>query len=551
MLTHLHIENYAIIELVELNINSGVTVLTGETGAGKSIILGALGLILGKRADSSVLFDKSKKSIIEAQFNIQSYKLNAFFEENDLDYEEQLIVRREINHNGKSRAFINDTPTTLKVLNALSSELVDLHQQFDTREIFETDFQREVLDALAGNEKDLNDYRSGFRQWLKDKKELKTLQKEFDESNAERDFIQFQLKEFEEIGLIEGEQQTAEENLNRLSNSEAIQSISQSTYFTIDENEQSVVNQLEDIIRSLSQYSELDDEMKRIYEGFMNAKEELKVLASDIAAYGNSINADPEKLQTISDRLELIYKLQSKHRVESVEALLEIENNLSEKVFGGDQLAKQIESLEKKIEKLETDLRKKADGLHKKRANVVSKLEKSIQTKLHSLSMKNARLNVDLQKSETINEYGASDINFLFAANMGSDFQALKQVASGGETSRLALCIKSTIADVMHLPTMIFDEIDSGVSGEVALKMGKILKTMSVKHQILSITHSPQVAASADHHFHIYKEDTKQRTYTKIRLLDKDERKLEIAKMLSGDPPSKAAIKNAEELVKL
>jgi len=549
MLQQLHIENYAIIDSLKIEFDKGLTIMTGETGAGKSIILGALGLILGKRADTSVLYDKSRKSIIEADFKIKGYQLEPFFEAYELDFDEELIIRREISSTGKTRAFINDTPVKLNILQELSTQLVDLHQQFDTQEIFKSSFQQKVLDALAKNNKTLAEYQAVYKTFQKDTKELKALKEKSRSVNTEAEFINFQLQEFNEAELQAGEQNQAEEDLNRLNNSEEIKKVSTSSYYQILENEGSLIERLEEISRQVENFSSVDPNIQEIYEQLISAKEELRAVALGLQDYGDSVEYDEQRINQLNERLEIIYQLQSKHKVESVDELLSIQAELESRVTNNEAIDEKIKVLSVSIEKHEQKLNKLAKTLSEKRKKTSPSLEKAIKKLLSELSMKNAQIKVDLQSMDSFGSTGKDQIEFLFSANLGGEFKPLKSVASGGETSRLALCIKSIIADVMHLPTMIFDEIDSGVSGEVALKMGQILSELSQKHQLLSITHSPQIASKADRHFYIYKEVKDKRTVTGIKTLNESERVTEIAKMLSGDPPSNAAKSNAKELI--
>ncbi len=550
MLYELHIENYAIIDHLDLNLDKGLTVLTGETGAGKSIMLGALSLILGKRADTSVLFDKSKKSIIEAKFLLADNAFKSWFDANDLDFDRELIIRREISHAGKSRAFINDTPSTLSVLSELSNKLIDIHQQFDTREIFETSFQRQILDGLAGNDSLLEKYQSNYKKLKALESELRAAKESLAKASTEQDFIKFQLNELNEANFVSGEQKSSEEELNRLNNAEGIKSATQSAYYALEESEQSISTQLDEIVRQLSTFQDVDEDMKSLFDKLESCREDLRDLSQSLSNYGAHVDFDQNRIDELSERLELIYKLQSKHRVNSVEELIEIQKSLDLKVSNNDSLESKISSLEGQIKNIESELRQTGKALHNKRVLTAPKLEKSVNALLGDMSMKNARLNVELREVERLLPDGTTEIEFLFAANLGSELLPLKQVASGGETSRLALCLKSTIADVVDLPTMIFDEIDAGVSGEVALKMGEILRKMSENHQIITITHSAQIASKGQEHFFIYKEDSTNRTFTKVKSLDAESRLLEIAKMLSGNPPSKAAIENAKSLLR-
>jgi len=538
MIKSLRIDNFVLIEELEIEFSDGLTIITGETGAGKSILLGALGLIMGNRADTKALYDETKKCVIEAVFYIEKYNLKEFFESYDIDYDNELLVRRELTPTGKSRAFINDTPTNLKILQALSASLIDLHQQFDTLDIHDNNFQLKMIDALAENKPLLRTYQKRFKTYKADKRVLEDLIQRNENTARELDFIQFQLEEFEQANLEAGEQEKLEEELSRLSNAEDIARTLGGAYQFLTESEQAVINQLEDIGTSLNQVSRFSTQIKQLYERYNSMVIELQDLASEFEQVAEETEFDPERIQTIQDRLDMIYRLQTKHSVASVEEKYKVYSNMGV----------EIESLEKQIEAHEVELKAMSERLRASRSGVFEPFEQKVVSTLAELSMQHAQLKVNSVPTTELGPYGMDEVNFLFAANKGGRLQEIREVASGGEMSRLALVTKSLVASAIQLPTMIFDEIDTGISGDVALKMGNILRKLSNEHQVISITHSPQIASKADRHFFVYKEVKGDRTVTHAKLLTLEERIKNIAIMLSQDPPSLSAIENAREL---
>lgn len=549
MLKQLDIQNYAIIDRTSIDFTNRLNIITGETGAGKSILLGALGLIMGNRADTKVLYDSSKKCFVEALFDISSYDLKVLFDQEDLDYSDELIVRREISASGKSRAFINDTPTTLNVLKALAEQLIDLHRQFDTLDIHDVSFQIRTLDALAGNQSLLENYTIDFRSYQKNKKTLSELLEQQNQSLQEMDFLSFQLKELEEVAVEEGEQEEKEQELERLSSTEDLKRVGHLIYHTLDESDNSILSSLEALANEGDSIKEVDNNLSQLYDRMYSAIEELRDLAASYNDVAEQAEYDPVRASELQNRLDTIYKLQNKHRVNSVEALLELQEELSQKIGGFQDLGSQIKNIEESIAKQEKDLLKQAKVLSKNRKSVCDGLIQSSEAILAEMQMPNARLKIQMEEKTQLSNTGIDEVNFLFASNKGSEFQAIKNVASGGELSRLTLSIKSLVADAITLPTLIFDEIDTGVSGEVAKKMGDIFAKLAKRHQVISITHSPQIAAKAHRHFFVYKEDLEDRTITSIKALNDNDRIIEIGKMLSGNPPSDAALANAKELI--
>ncbi len=549
MLKRLEIQNYAIIESLELDLTKGLTIVTGETGAGKSILLGALGLIMGKRADTKVLYEAEKKCVVEAVFDISEYSLKSIFEDEGLDYEEETIIRRVISPNGKSRAFINDEPANLSVLKALTDNLVDLHQQFDTLDLHSVSFQTKTIDALAGTIEMVEAYQVEYSEYKSAKRKLEVLEEKHRNSNQEMDFLNFQMKEFNDAELMEGEQEEKEKQLVKLTNAEDIQKIGQMLSHTLDEGESSVIDTMQSLINELSNVMDSDEVLQQLYDRLSATQEELR----DIAKEGGSIAEDTEYdeglIEEINSRLNLIYRLQKKHNTNTLEELLQVQEKISTQLSSFGDITQDIEILKASILKLEESLVKKASAISKKRIKIAPSFEKRIHDMLVPLSMENAFIKVAIESMEKPGPSGMDGISFLFAPNKGSGFKPLKDIASGGEISRLTLCIKSLVADAMTLPTLIFDEIDTGVSGEVASRMGEILASLAHRHQVLSITHSPQIAGKADKHYFVHKNDKEDRTVTAVKELDEESRVIEIAKMLSGNPPSSAAIENAKELI--
>ena len=549
MIISLEIQNYAIIEKLHVALDKGLNIITGETGAGKSILLGALGLIMGKRADTKVLYHQDRKCIVEASFNIKSYDLKGFFEANNLDYDVELIIRREISPVGKSRAFVNDTPVTLAILQELTKSLVDMHQQFDTLDIHSSKWQMEVLDSLAGNAKLLSAYQLEFKEYKVAEKRLKTLEKEAANALKELDYITFQFTELDEASLEFDEQESKEQLLNRLAGTEDIQRIANSAYFAIDESEQSIINQLQIISQDLDNIKELDPKLSESYDRVLSSLEELRDIAAVLQDVNESVEHDPNLAHETKERLDMIYRLQKKHQVVSIEELLTIQTDLHTRINSQQKMDGEINEIASKMHKLETNLKVTAKKLSTNRKKIAKSFAKDIEMLLATLSMEHAKIDARLTDSDQLTPNGMDKVDYYFSANKGGTLGALKNVASGGEISRLTLVIKSLVASSMALPTLIFDEIDTGVSGEVANRMAEIISKLAKKHQVMSITHSPQIAAKAQHHYFVYKHETETRTITNIKLLSANDRIVEIAKMLSGNPPSDAAVANAKELI--
>ena len=550
MLKQLSIQNYAIIDSIEIKFPTGMNVVTGETGAGKSIIMGALGLILGERADSAALVNKEKKCIVEGVFKIDDKnEVKAFLKNNELDGEDELMVRREIAANGKSRGFINDTPVNLDQLRVLSSLLVDLHQQFDALQLGENDFQREVLDALAGHSGVLNEYREIYDQWKVLQRQLDELKDQKQQFDKEADYNRFQYNELEEASFEENELEDIDVELKMLNNAEEIKSALTKVYFELKESESPLVQQLKVLLNQLQTYSSFHPKLPVLIERFQSAQLELQDITDDLESISTEVNYDPKKIEQLNDRLSLGYKLLKKHGVKTTTGLLAIQKQLEEKLQAVLNIDDSIQQKEKEVLKTKQTLNQLADRISEQRKKQVKPLEENVNKLLIQVGMPNARLKVEILDKDELNAFGKNNIEFLFDANRSKQFLPVRKVASGGELSRLMLCIKSLVAQKLDMPTLIFDEIDSGISGEAARQVGIIMKELASSRQVICITHQPQIAGKANAHFFVYKEIVKDEVKTNIRLLDKDERITAVAKMLSGEKPTAAAIENAREMV--
>lgn len=549
MLKKLNIQNYAIIDEIEINFSSQLNIITGETGAGKSILMGALSLILGERADTSILLRSDKKCFIEGVFTIDSKKeVKNFLEENELDADDELVLRREIAANGKSRAFINDTPATLQQLKQLASLLVDLHQQFDSLELGDSDFQREVLDALANNQDNLQSYQTLYRKYLQSKKELAFLQEKKASFNKELDYHQFLFDEFNEVNLQEDELEHLDNELKLLSNSEGIKTTLAKVYFDLNESERPVVQLLKQLTNQLHAYASFHPDLQKTIDRLQSSQIELQDIADEIDHINNSVHFDEKRIEFINERMSAGYKLLKKHGVKTTAELLNIQKDLEQKLQAVLHIDDSIISKEKEVVELLQQSEKIAEKISVARNKQAKPLEQKINELLIQVGMPNAKIKTEIN-SVVLHEFGKDAIEFLFDANKSNRFEPIRKVASGGELSRLMLCIKSLVAQSIDLPTMIFDEIDTGISGEAAKQVGIIMKNLSSKRQIICITHQPQIAGKANAHFFVYKEIKNDAVKTNIRLLDKDERISTIAKMLSGEKPTAAALENAREII--
>jgi DNA repair protein RecN (Recombination protein N) len=557
MLQRLYIQNYAIIDEVEIHFDNELNIITGETGAGKSILMGALSLILGQRADSSALLNREKKCVVEGFFLIkQEKKVFQFLHKQDLDAEEELVIRREIAINGKSRAFVNDTPVTVQQLQLLSTMLVDLHQQFDTFSLGEADFQRQVIDALAGNEDLLNQYQQCYYQLKAIEKEKADIVSRKEQFTREYDYNKFLLDELEEAAFAVNELEEAESELKLLSNSEHIKQLLQSATALLSEGEEPLAQQLKLVLNQLQPCREFHSKLPELLQRLQSVQIELDDISGEVEQLSQEINHDPVKIEKLTDRLSLGYKLLKKHQVKTTEALLTIKVQLQNKlqaVLDTDEVLNRLLAQQKELYQKALSIAQKLSQSRKKQ---LKPLEQKINALLAQVGMPNARLKPVVEEVENLNEYGLNEIDFLFNANLPAGekgkevkFEPVKKVASGGELSRLMLCIKSLVVQTMNLPTLIFDEIDTGISGEAARQVGGIMKELALGRQIICITHQPQIAGKASTHFLVYKEVKGSVVKTHIKPLSSDERITAIAKMLSGEKPTPAAIENAREMM--
>lgn len=549
MLTNLSIKNYALIDHLNVKFTNGFTVITGETGAGKSILLGGLSLVLGKRADLSSLREKEDKCIVEAEFEISKYGLESFFMENDLDYETKTIIRREILPSGKSRAFINDSPVTLDILSQLGDQLIDVHSQHQTLRLADNDFQLKVIDALADNGQVISAYSSKLLLYQSTLKELQKLVDFQKSATKEHEYNSFLLQELISAPLKEGILEELEEQYEQLNNVEIIlEQLSHGQQLLNDE-QIGLVNlltELKQVSNKLAsfghQYSDINERIKSVFIELDDISTELNIL-------NDKVEADPQLLEQVNAKLQLLYDLLKKHKVQTIPELMEIRNALDEKVSATENVVADIDRKKKELHQLETALNTEASNISKRRKLVIPKLKEQLEETLIDLGMASATFKIDISPSKEFKPTGKDDLSFLFSANKGSAYGDLKKVASGGELSRIMLTIKAILARYEQLPTMMFDEIDTGVSGEISNKMGDIMKDMSNTMQIFSITHLPQVAAKGVHHFKVYKEEELMGTNTKMKRLSSEERVVELAEMLGGKTLSDSALAHARQLL--
>ncbi|WP_396147519.1 DNA repair protein RecN [Flavobacterium sp.] len=549
MIVSLSIENFALIEKLSVRFSDGFSVITGETGAGKSILLGALGLVLGKRADLSSLKNKEEKCIIEAHFKIGDYNLQSFFTANDLDYEEETIIRREILPSGKSRAFINDTPVNLNELQELSNFLIDIHSQHQTQELSDDTVQFQIIDSVASNMEVLNEYSSQLKEYKRLNFDIKSKKELLLSLAKEKEYNSFLLEELLSAKLKSGEQEILESQFEKLNNVELINENLSRILSLANQEQFGVIQNLKDIKVSIQKITSYSQEFSDLSDRISSLLIEFDDVEKEIAELAETINSDPEALQILNEKLQLIYSLQKKHQVNTVEELIEIQNELDVKVISSITLESEINALELQIKNTETALNDLANQLHKNRIATLPILTSKLETILANLGMVNARFDIQISQKETYFNNGKDVIQFLFSANKGSDFGLLKKVASGGEMSRIMLAVKSILSEYSKLPTIIFDEIDTGVSGEIAHKMGDILKHMSENMQVFAITHLPQIAGKGKEHIKVYKVVKDNQTLSELKLLTKDERVMEIAQMLSGSNVTDTALNHAKELL--
>lgn len=549
MLKQLSIKNYALIKESTIAFPKGFTVITGETGAGKSILLGALGLVLGNRAETDALYDKTKKCIVEGVFDISEYQLNAFFAENDVDFEKETSIRREISTEGKSRAFINDTPVNLSVLKSLSEKLIDVHSQHETLLINQSAFQFKIVDSFANTKTELSQFHDAFVEYTKNKKQLSELKEKETQLKKELDYIQFQFKELDELSPIEGELSQLETDSETLENAESIKANLHVIFEALNgDNESAVskINSLKSIANQLTKYGSKYEELnKRINAAIA----EIKDIAEESVDLNDKVIFNPEKLGIVNDRIDAYNRQLKKHGANSEAELLKLKEEFEEKISTIENFDEEVARLQKQLNTSLTKTTDLAKSISKKRKEALPNIEKGIKKMLEQLSMPNAIFKIELNEKTELDANGLNTLKFLFSANKGNDFKELHKVASGGELSRLMLCIKAMVAKLTSLPAIIFDEIDTGVSGDVADKIGIILKAMGADMQVISITHLPQIASKGDNHLFVYKDDSSDKTISRIKTITAEERVNEIAKMLSSGKPGEAALNNARELL--
>ena len=549
MITSLSIENFALIEKLSIDFSSGFSTITGETGAGKSILLGALGLVLGKRADLTSLKNKNEKCIIEAHFQIANYNLDSFFSSNDLDYEEETIIRREILPSGKSRAFINDTPVNLQELQDLSLFLIDIHSQHQTQELSEEDFQFQIIDSIANNQDLISKYDSQLKLYKKQKSDLSQLNLQIQNALNEQDYNTFLLKELVEADLANCDQSELEATLEKLSNVESIKENLVKAELLAHEEQFGVLHNLKEMRVALQKASGFSATYHSLFERLNSVLIELDDITRDLKNESENLINDPELLENVNHKLQLIYSLQKKHQVITIAELLDIQNELDRKVISIADVEARIQFLEKSIKENEFQLNQLAHEIHENRVKVIPILVEKLIQILEQLGMPNARFDIKINETASYFKNGKDELQFLFSANKGSDFGVVKKVASGGELSRIMLAVKAILAKYSKLPTIIFDEIDTGVSGEIANKMGDIMKEMSQTMQVFTITHLPQIAAKGSTHFKVFKTVLNEQTHSELKRLSSEERVLEIAQMLSGMQVSDSAINHAKALL--
>lgn len=549
MITSLSIENFALIDKLAINFSNGFSIITGETGAGKSILLGALGLVLGKRADLTSLKNKNEKCIVEANFSISRYNLQFFFENNDIDYDDETIIRREILPSGKSRAFINDTPVNLQQLQDVSNFLIDVHSQHQTLELSEENFQFQIIDSIANNHDLLSQFQLELKKYKSAKTALELKKDALANTLKEKDYTAFLFDELETANLKSGEQEELEKTYETLNNVEFIKDNLDRLLAIANEEQFGVSQSLKEFKSIIQKNSGFSSEFQLLFERCNSVIIEFDDIVSELNQQAGNIFNDPEKLDFINQKLQIIYNLQKKHQVATIDDLLSIQNELEQKVVLVSDLENEILQLEKLVINLEQLLDGIADNIRSNRVNAVPILSNKLTAILSQLSMPNVRFKLDITPTKSYNSKGKDTIQFLFSANKGTDFGLLKKVASGGEMSRIMLAVKSILAQYSKLPTIIFDEIDTGVSGEIANKMGEIMKEMSAEMQVFSITHLPQIAAKGHQHYKVFKTVIGENTISELKLLSSEERVFEVAEMLSGKDISDSALNHAKALL--
>lgn len=550
MLTRLSVSNFAIIDELDIQFNKGLTIITGETGAGKSILLGALRLIIGERADMKQLNDETKKCIIEANFNISKLNLTSFFEENELDFDEDSILRRELLPSGKSRAFINDTPVTLTVLQELGEQLIDIHSQFNTSELLEQSYQMQILDAHAGQLPLVRKYQTLFSKRSQNRLELEALKDRIAELSRESDYKDFLLDELKTAKLKADEWKELEQEQKELEHIDEIQWILNEIRSKLEPPEFGILTQMNEINTQLDKISEFGEDLSEFSQRIHSVSVELDDIQKEIAAKSEGLEASPERLMEVNERIDLIHLLLNKHRLKSIEELIQLEKDLENEKSDFDQLEIQVSDLETKIAAIEKELKIEAEKISSSRKKAIPKIEKEILDSLSELGMENSQLKIAFQTTSKFTSNGMDEISFLFSANQGSTPKPIGKTISGGERSRLMFAVKKSLTGRLELPTLILDEIDTGVSGKVANEVGNMMKEMAKHLQLITITHLPQVASKADKHLKVRKRISDGKTLTDVRELSSEEQIREIAELLSGSNITDSALEQAKELLK-
>lgn len=551
MLTSLLIENYAIIRSLKIPFHEGLTVITGETGAGKSILMGALSLILGNRADTDILFDKSRKCIVEAAFDIRGLNLQPWFSQFDLDYQDDTLIRREINEHGKSRAFINDTPVNLATMKAIASFLVDIHSQHQTLMLQNARFRLQLIDQFAQNQELVKSYQQMLHQWRAKKNELETLKKKCEEAALKYDYNTFTIGELEKAAIQPEEQTLIEQRIKELSHAESIKSHLYNAAMLLSEQEgDNILYMLKTVQNECRALENLGNDYESFRQRVDNLLAETQDLSYEISKKSDQVEINPELLEQLNERLDLLFSLQSKHHVQDNEALLTLLDTLRNEVASYSDDRELLAEMEKETALLEKKVRELAQNVTTSRKKAVPALENAMEEHLRKLGMTESQFCVQLQETEELHDNGSNLVTFLFSANAGIAPADMSKIASGGEMSRIMLCLKSIITDSMYLPTIIFDEIDTGISGETASKVGQMMQQLANNHQIIAITHLPQIAARGRNHYLVYKQNIENHTYTNIKTLNMQEREQMLATMMSGENRTETAVATARELLK-
>lgn len=549
MLTRLEIDNYTLIERSEIDFNNGFSVITGETGAGKSILLGALGMLMGGKVESKYFKDAEKKCVIEATFDITGYGYQPFFEENELDYDDECVIRKEIAPSGKARSFVNDTPVSVSQLKQIGEMLIDIHSQHQNLLLKDSGFQLSVVDSVADTKKELTEYQSDYKQWNSAKRELEHLKEQMENDARDADYLKSQLEKLQAANLSDGEQEELETENSLLQNAETIKSALSSVVNLVEDDDNAVNVRLKQTVNLLSSVSSYAPELDSLAERTNAVLAEMKDISAVVTEVADRVEFNQERIDFVSSRLDTIYSLQKRHKVNSVAELKEIQADLERRVNNFSSADEQIASLEADVEKYFKKMEKSATSLSEKRRGSLQKIESTVESSMSLMGMPLAKLSVDMQKSSQYTLIGADEVTFLFSANKDKRMLPIAEIASGGEVSRVMLSLKSLLSEVKKMPTIILDEVDTGISGEVAARMGEVMSTMGTRMQVIAITHLPQIASKGQAHYKVYKEEDGDKVLSHIVKLSADERVNEIAQMLSGKNPSEAAIQNAKDLL--